>query len=147
IQTIGRAARNVNGTVILYADSVTQSMKRAIEETNRRRRLQAAFNKKHGITPQTVVKSLGSRLVEIYEADYVTVPVVAEKAAKYVPEELPRLVQQLKKEMKRAADNLEFEKAAELRDRIRELEERELGLKEPLASSRLGAPVFASKLV
>jgi excinuclease ABC subunit B len=134
IQTIGRAARNVNGTVILYADSVTQSMKRAIEETDRRRCLQAAFNKKHGITPQTVVKSLGSRLVEIYEADYVTVPVAAEKAAKYVPEELPRLVQQLKKEMKRAADNLEFEKAAELRDRIRDLEERDLGLKDPMAA-------------
>ena len=132
IQTIGRAARHINGTVILYADSVTQSMKRAIDETSRRRRMQAAFNKKHGITPQTVVKSLGARLVEVYEADYVTVPLVAEKAGKYKPDDIPRLVQQLKKEMKRAAENLEFEKAAELRDRIRELEEREIGLKEPL---------------
>lgn len=132
IQTIGRAARNVNGTVILYADSVTESMRRAIDETNRRRRLQAAFNKKHGITPQTVVKSLGARLVEVYEADYVTVPLVAEKAAKYKSDDIPRMIQRLKKEMKVAADNLEFEKAAELRDRIRELEERELGLKEPL---------------
>ncbi|MEK7333912.1 MAG: excinuclease ABC subunit UvrB, partial [Candidatus Binatota bacterium] len=121
IQTIGRAARHINGTVILYADSVTQSMKRAIDETSRRRRMQAAFNKKHGITPQTVVKSLGARLVEVYEADYVTVPLVAEKAGKYKPDDIPRLVQQLKKEMKRAAENLEFEKAAELRDRIREL--------------------------
>ena len=134
IQTIGRAARNVNGTVILYADTVTDSMKRAIGETDRRRRLQAAFNKKHGITPQTIVKSLGSRLVEVYDADYVTVPVVAEQAEKYIPEEIPKFVQRLKKEMKRAADNLEFEKAAELRDRIRELEERELGLKNPLAA-------------
>ena len=134
IQTIGRAARNVNGTVILYADAVTDSMKRAIGETDRRRRLQAAFNKKHGITPQTIVKSLGSRLVEVYDADYVTVPVVAEQAEKYIPEEIPKFVQRLKKEMKRAADNLEFEKAAELRDRIRELEERELGLKNPLAA-------------
>jgi excinuclease ABC subunit B len=132
IQTIGRAARNVRGTVIFYADSVTVSMKRAIDETDRRRRLQAAFNKEHGITPQTVVKALGARLVELYEADYVTVPVVAEKGEKYVPDAIPRLVQQLKKEMKRAADNLEFEKAAELRDRIHELEEREIGLRDPL---------------
>jgi excinuclease ABC subunit B len=109
-------------------------MKRAIGETDRRRRLQAAFNKKHCITPQTIVKSLGSRLVEVYDADYVTVPVVAEQAEKYIPEEIPKFVQRLKKEMKRAADNLEFEKAAELRDRIRELEERELGLKNPLAA-------------
>jgi excinuclease ABC subunit B len=132
IQTIGRASRNVNGTVILYADTVTESMKRAMDETNRRRRLQAAFNKKHGITPQTVVKSLGTPLVQIYEADYVTVPVAADKAERYVPDEIPRLIQQLKKEMKRAADNLEFERAAELRDHIRELEERELGLRDPL---------------
>ncbi|MBI2988694.1 MAG: excinuclease ABC subunit UvrB [Deltaproteobacteria bacterium] len=134
IQTIGRAARNVNGTVIFYADSVTESMRRAIDETNRRRRLQAAFNKKHGITPQTVVKSLGTRLVEVYEADYVTVPVVAEKGEKYALQEIPRLVQQLKREMKRASDNLEFERAAELRDRIRKLEERELGLTDPLVA-------------
>ncbi|MEK6601866.1 MAG: excinuclease ABC subunit UvrB, partial [Candidatus Binatota bacterium] len=131
IQTIGRAARNINGTVILYADSVTESMRRAIDETNRRRRLQAAYNKKHAITPQTVVKSLGARLVEVYEADYVTVPVVAEKEERYGLREIPRLIQQLKKEMKQAAANLEFEKAAEIRDRVRELEQRELGLKEP----------------
>ncbi len=131
IQTIGRAARNINGTVILYADSVTESMRRAIDETNRRRRLQAAYNKKHAITPQTVVKSLGARLVEVYEADYVTVPVVAEKEDRYGLREIPRLIQQLKKEMKQAAANLEFEKAAEIRDRVRELEQRELGLKEP----------------
>src|SRR3989337_4023183 len=107
-------------------------MNRAIAGTSRRRRMQAAFNKKHGITQQTIVKSLGARLVEVYEADYVTVPLVAEKAGKYKPDDIPRLVQQLKKEMKRAAENLEFEKAAELRDRIRELEEREIGPKETL---------------
>ena len=132
IQTIGRAARNVNGTVILYADNITESMKRAIDETDRRRRLQAEFNRKHGITPQTVVKSLGTPLVEIYEADYVTVPVTAERAEKYGPDEVPRLIQQLRKEMKQAAASLEFERAAELRDRIRQMEERELGLKNPL---------------
>ena len=80
IQTIGRAARNVNGTVILYADSMTDSMKRAIDETERRRRLQAAFNKKHGITPQSIVKALGSPLVKIYDADYVDIPMAADKA-------------------------------------------------------------------
>jgi len=137
IQTIGRAARNVHGTVILYGDTVTESMKRAIYETDRRRCLQAAFNKENGITPQTVVKSLGSPLVQIYEADYLTVPVAADGAEQYGPGEIPRLVERLKKEMKQAAANLEFERAAELRDRIRELEKRELGLKDPLVGARV----------
>jgi excinuclease ABC subunit B len=132
IQTIGRAARNVHGTVILYADSMTESMKLAIDETNRRRGLQAAFNKEHGITPQTVVKALGSPLVKVYEADYVTVPLAAEKAEKYGPADVTRTIQQLKKEMKKAAGQLDFERAAELRDRIRQLEERELGLHDPV---------------
>jgi excinuclease ABC subunit B len=130
IQTIGRAARNVNGMVILYADSMTDSMKRAIEETERRRRTQAAFNKKHGITPQSIVKALGSPLVKIYDADYVDVPLVADKRAKYGVAELPRQIRKLKKEMKQAAERLEFEQAAELRDRIRELEQQELALRE-----------------
>jgi excinuclease ABC subunit B len=134
IQTIGRAARNVHGMVILYADSITDSMKLAMNETNRRRRLQAAFNKEHGITPQTVIKSLGSPLVKIYEADYVDVPLAAEKGAQYRSEELPRAIQKLKKEMKKAAEQLEFEKAAELRDRIRAMEEQEIGLRDPLAA-------------
>jgi excinuclease ABC subunit B len=133
IQTIGRAARNVHGMVILYADGMTDSMKRAMDETQRRRRLQAAFNKEHGITPQTVIRSLGSPLVKIYEADYLDIPVAAEQGAKYGPGELPRMIRQLKKEMKQAAEQLEFEKAAELRDRVRVLEERELKVREPLA--------------
>jgi excinuclease ABC subunit B len=132
IQTIGRAARNINGSVTLYADSVTDSMKRAMDETNRRRLLQADYNKKHGITPQTVIRSLGSPLVEVYEADYLTVPLAAEKAESYDPKEDPRLLERLRKQMKQAAASLEFEKAAELRDRIRRIEERELGLKDPL---------------
>jgi excinuclease ABC subunit B len=132
IQTIGRAARNVKGTVILYADTMTDSMKRAIGETDRRRRLQAEFNKKHGITPQTVVRSLGTPMVEAYETDYVTVSVAAEREERYRPDEISRMVQQLKKEMKQAAAQLDFEKAAELRDRIKELQEREIGLKNPL---------------
>jgi excinuclease ABC subunit B len=131
IQTIGRAARNVHGTVILYADSVTDSMRLAIGETNRRRGLQAAFNLEHGITPQTVIKSLGSPLVRIYEADYVDVPLAAEKGSEYRSEELPRVIQRLKKEMKKAAEQLDFETAAELRDRIRTIEEKEIGLRAP----------------
>jgi len=132
IQTIGRAARNVNGSVTLYADLVTDSMKRAMDETNRRRLLQADYNKKHGITPQTVVRSLGTPLVEVYEADYLTVPLAAEQGESYDPKEDPRLLERLRKQMKQAAASLEFEKAAELRDRIRRIEERELGLKNPL---------------
>jgi excinuclease ABC subunit B len=116
--------------VILYADGMTESMKRAMDETNRRRKLQAAFNKKHGITPQTVVKSLGSPLVKIYEADYVDVPLAAEQGAKYGSTELARMIRQLRKEMKQAAEQLEFEKAAELRDRVRDLEQRELRLRD-----------------
>jgi len=139
IQTIGRAARNVYGTVILYADSITDSMRLAMDETNRRRSLQAAFNKKHGITPQTVIKSLGSPLVKIYEADYVDVPLAAEKEADYGVKELPRVIQRLKKEMKKAAANLEFERAAELRDRIRAMEEQEIGLRNPLAARSPGS--------
>jgi excinuclease ABC subunit B len=135
IQTIGRAARNVRGMVLLYADGITDSMKRAIDETTRRRRLQGAFNKKHGITPQTVVKSLGSPLVKIYEADYHDLPMAAEKGAQYRSAELPRTIRQLKKEMKQAAERLEFETAASLRDRIHELEQLELALREPAGES------------
>jgi excinuclease ABC subunit B len=130
IQTIGRAARNVNGMVILYADTMTDSMKRAIEETERRRKTQAAFNRKHGITPQSIVKALGSPLVKIYDADYVDVPLAAEPSSGFGAAELPRQIRKLRNEMKQAAQNLEFERAAELRDRIRELEQRELTLRE-----------------
>jgi excinuclease ABC subunit B len=130
IQTIGRAARNVNGTVILYADSMTDSMKRAIDVTERRRGLQKTFNDEHGITPQSIVKSLGSPLIRIYDADYVDLPVAAEKPAKYRAAELPRMIRKLQKEMKQAAEHLEFEKAAELRDQIRELENQELALRD-----------------
>ena len=133
IQTIGRAARNVNGTVILYADGVTDSMKRAIGETNRRRRLQARFNEAHGITPQTIVKAIGTPLIDAYEADYLTVPLAAEKAAEYVAlDDIPGKIQNLRKQMRKAAEQLDFEKAATLRDQIKLLEEQELGLKNPL---------------
>ncbi len=129
IQTFGRAARNVNGTVILYADTITGSMRRAMDETTRRRRIQEEYNGKEGITPVTIKSSIKDILSTIYEADYYTVPVAAEEEEDYVPaDEIPRLVKSLKKEMERAARKLDFEKAAGLRDRIRELEDRLLGV-------------------
>jgi excinuclease ABC subunit B len=139
IQTIGRAARNVNGSVILYGDGVTDSMRRAIDETNRRRTLQAEYNRKHGITPQSVVRSLGTPLVEVYEADYVTVPVAVEKTGRYTAKDDARQIERLRKEMKEAAANLEFERAAELRDKIRRMEERQLGLENPMLARGAGA--------
>ena len=135
IQTIGRAARNVYGTAILYADSMTDSMKRAIDETERRRHLQAEFNKKHHITPQSIVKALGSPLIKIYDADYGDIPLVAETAAKYGAKELSRQIRKLQKEMKQAAERLEFENAADLRDRIHELQTQELTVRESSLSS------------
>ncbi len=124
IQTIGRAARNLEGTVILYADVMTDSMKLAIGETERRRRVQQAFNDEHGIVPRSVVKQLDEPLIQAYDADYVDVPLVADDGPS--PGEIPRMVEKLRKEMKQASDRLEFEKAAELRDRIRGLQEKEL---------------------
>jgi excinuclease ABC subunit B len=130
IQTIGRAARNVNGMVMMYADAVTDSMRRAIDETLRRRRIQSAYNKKHGITPQSVRKAIASPLVKIYEADYVEVPVVAEENEEYLsPQQLATHIEQAKQEMRQAAAALEFERAAELRDRLQRLEQRALGIK------------------
>jgi len=125
IQTIGRAARNVNGTVLMYADAVTHSMRAAIDETDRRREVQRAYNEEHGITPASVKKAIGSSLVEEYEADYVTVPVIgAEEALEFVdPDALPALLLELRRAMREAAENLDFERAAAIRDRVRALEE------------------------
>ncbi|MDP3039244.1 MAG: excinuclease ABC subunit UvrB [Deltaproteobacteria bacterium] len=127
IQTFGRTARNVSGRVILYAEQFTDSMKKAIAETERRRKIQQAYNRKHKITPETVKKAIPDILKSIYEADYVTVPLIAEQPGDYVSVfEIPKLVSRLKKEMRAAASKLNFEKAAELRDRIKSLEERDL---------------------
>jgi excinuclease ABC subunit B len=127
IQTFGRTARNVSGRVILYADTRTDSMKKAIAETNRRRKIQEAYNRKHGITPETVRKAIPDILESIYEADYVTVPTAAEKGEEYVSLfDIPKLIARLKKEMRAAASKLDFETAAEIRDRIKALEEREM---------------------
>ena len=130
IQTFGRAARNVNGQVILYADQMTGSMDQAILETNRRRRIQEDYNKVHHITPQTVKKSIRNILSSIYETDYFTVPTAADVKEAYVPaRDIPVVIQRLKTEMKEAAQRLEFERAAELRDKIQRLEETELRLR------------------
>jgi len=130
IQTFGRAARNVNGKVILYADRMTQAMEQAISETNRRRKIQQEYNKVHGITPRSIEKSVRNILASIYEADYFTVPTVSEKEEAYLsPKEIPLQVERLRREMKEAASRLEFEKAAEIRDRIRHLEELELRMR------------------
>jgi len=127
IQTAGRAARNVDGTVILYADHVTDSMQKAIDETNRRRELQLAFNVEHGITPETIRKDITDILSSLAEKDYVTVDLSRASSEPDVkPEDIPRLIEDLTKEMFQAAHNLEFEKAAQLRDRIRELEKQVL---------------------
>jgi len=122
IQTIGRAARNVNGTVILYADQETDSIRATLAETARRRELQERFNAAHGITPRSVVKRIASLRDSIWEADYVTVAKREERRAKVPLEELGDRIEALRREMAEAAAALEFERAAALRDEVRALE-------------------------
>ncbi|MBI5844922.1 MAG: excinuclease ABC subunit UvrB [Deltaproteobacteria bacterium] len=122
IQTTGRAARNLSGKVILYADKITDSMKRAMGETERRRKLQKAYNEEHGITPESVKKEIGSIFASVYEADYVTVPKeVPLPDSASSPEDIKRLVAGLEKEMRQAAREMAFERAAKLRDEIRSI--------------------------
>ncbi|MEF9475506.1 MAG: excinuclease ABC subunit UvrB [Candidatus Mariimomonas ferrooxydans] len=116
IQTAGRAARNINGKVIFYADTVTGSIQKALDETKRRQKIQKKYNIKNRITPKSITKNITNILASIYEADYWTVPVVAEEKTEYGNEETIKI---LEAEMKKAAEKLEFEKAAELRDRIK----------------------------
>ena len=123
IQTIGRAARNVEGKVILYADKETKSIKKAIEETDRRRSRQELFNKKNNITPQSIQKNIGDILESVYEKDYLN----AEKNIE-IGGNLKKHLKSLKKDMHISADNLEFEKAAKIRDEIKKLENSDLGL-------------------
>ena len=122
IQTCGRAARNVRGEVLFYADKVTPSMAAALEETERRRTVQEDYNKEHGITPETIQSRIKDVLASVYEQDYVTVPLAAEEQARYQVEDIPAQIRKLKKEMQTAARKLEFERAAALRDQIRTLE-------------------------
>ncbi|HOJ33434.1 MAG TPA: excinuclease ABC subunit UvrB [Candidatus Hydrogenedentes bacterium] len=127
IQTCGRAARNVHGRVIMYADTMTDSMRRAIEEMNRRRKKQLAYNKKHKITPRSVEKQITHVMQSIHERDYVTVPKAAEAAELYVPSfNIKKTIQDLRRKMKEAADRMDFERAAQYRDRILELERRQI---------------------
>lgn len=123
IQTCGRAARNVDGVVIFYADRMTGSMSRAIDETTRRRKIQAEFNEQHGITPQSIKKEIVDILQTTYESDYAELPMVAEDEGGYMSAaEIHKRVKQAKKDMFKAAAELDFETAAELRDKIVELE-------------------------
>jgi excinuclease ABC subunit B len=131
IQTIGRCARHIAGRAILYADTRTGSMNQAISETNRRREKQLAYNKENNITPESIVKSVDMELARIVEADYVTVPVDdvsldAQTANVKSEQQLAELLKQLEGQMREAAKKFEFEKAAQLRDRIRSLKQRDL---------------------
>jgi excinuclease ABC subunit B len=131
IQTMGRCARHISGRAILYADTRTGSMNQAISETNRRRDKQLAYNKENNITPESIVKSVDMELARIVEADYVTIPVdevALDTAAANVKNEqqLAELLKQLEGQMREAAKKFEFEKAAQLRDRIRGLKQRDL---------------------
>jgi excinuclease ABC B subunit len=129
IQTFGRTARNVGGTVIMYADSITKSMKKAMDETDRRRKVQKEYNEKNGITPETIKKKISDVLHSIYEADYPALPEAGEKEEDVDIEKIPQMIERLRKQMLWAAKRLEFERAAEIRDRIDRLEKRSLGIK------------------
>jgi len=132
IQTSGRAARNINGRVIMYADTMTDSMRAAIHETDRRRALQEAYNEAHGITPQSIVKQIDDVMSSVYERDYLTPAAVRDGTERFKTQaELDAYIASLQLEMKGAATNLDFEKAAALRDRIKALRNPELGLPRP----------------
>ena len=128
IQTIGRAARNVDGKVILYADQMTGSMERAIAETDRRREKQHAYNIEHGITPESIKRDIHNIVADTASRDGVLVEIEAEGANNLVGHNLRGYIEDLEKKMRNAAADLEFEEAGRLRDEIRRLEEDELGI-------------------
>jgi excinuclease ABC subunit B len=125
VQTIGRAARNVNGVAILYADKITDSLRFAIDETTRRRAVQQKYNEEHGIEPATIIKSIDSDLVKMANLDYLDVPLPGQKSKLDIAgdEDIDKAISRLQKEMKDAAKNLDFERAADIRDKLRELKE------------------------
>ena len=138
IQTIGRAARHSEGRAILYADVMTDSMRRALDETNRRRKIQEAYNEEHGITPQSILKPIDSTLVAIAEGDYVTIPLEPDNPEQELtPEQRDKLIAELETRMKEAAKHFEFENAAQFRDRIKDLKTRALYEESPV--SRTGS--------
>jgi excinuclease ABC subunit B len=128
IQTMGRAARNAGGKAILYADRITDSMRKAIEETQRRRKVQEEYNKEHGITPTTIVKSIDATLVTAYEADYFKIPLNLDSFEEYSPKQLKETIIGMENEMRLAAKEMQFERAAELRDRLKYLRERQISI-------------------
>jgi excinuclease ABC subunit B len=138
IQTSGRAARNVQGRVIMYADTMTASMREAIEETNRRRQLQAAYNEEHGITPESVMRGIDDAMSGVYEGDYLTPSLADAGPAFRTQAERDAEIARLEREMRSAAANLDFERAAALRDALKSLRRGELGLGGPAASRRAG---------
>ena len=127
IQTIGRAARNLNGRVLLYADKITASMRKALDETDRRREIQRRWNEEHRITPQSVRRAINDLHMGA-RPEEVAVALAAEGGAEYQPEELPRMIGELEREMKAASEALEFEQAAQLRDRVLVLKDLQLGV-------------------
>jgi len=129
IQTMGRAARNAEGKAILYADKITKSMDYAMGETTRRRQIQEEYNTEHGITPTTIIKSIDATLVTAYEADYFKVPLDLDSFEEYSPKQLSETIQQLEADMRHAAKEMKFEQAAEIRDRLKYLRERELAVR------------------
>jgi len=139
IQTIGRAARNLNGRVIMYADVMTDSMRRAIDETNRRRAKQVAYNQEHGITPRSIQKAIDASLVEMYSPEWAVVPEVdsePDRDEKLEAHELTDRITELRQQMMEAAEKLDYEQAAELRDRIKKLERKAFGLERDPAPPR-----------
>ena len=146
IQTIGRAARNINGKVIMYADRVTGSMRTAIEETGRRRTKQFAYNEAHGITAKSIVKAIDASLVEMYSPEWAVVPEIESKesAEEFIPaHELPDRISTLRREMMEAAEKLDYERAAALRDQIKSLERKVFGMDRKAANPPPSRPGMA----
>jgi excinuclease ABC subunit B len=134
IQTTGRAARHINGRVIMYADVVTKSMEQAIGETNRRRAKQVAYNEQHGITPTSIIKAIDASLVEMYSPEWAVVPEIGDDKheEEFIPaHELPDRITALRQEMMDAAEKLDYERAADLRDQIKKLERHAFGMDQP----------------